>query len=113
VAHELVWPSQRRVDDADVVQHDRIRRRPAADEAALAELLPHQRAEDVRDALARLRARGDVEAGALRTTERGARARQAIEDETDRLFFTPWPDEVGAKGGWIADRLARVNAALA
>ena len=33
-------------------------------------------------------------------------------DETDRLFFTPWPDEVGAKGAWIAERLGAVNAAL-
>jgi hypothetical protein len=39
--------------------------------------------------------------------------RQKIEDETDRLFFSPWPDDVGANGKWIADRLAAVNAALA
>ena len=97
----------------DVEVLTRIWRNEAADEAALAELLPHQRPEDVRDALARLRGRGEVEAGSLRTTERGSRARQAIEDETDRLFFTPWPDEVGSKGGWIADQLGRVNAALA
>jgi hypothetical protein len=37
---------------------------------------------------------------------------QKVEDETDRLFFTPWPDDVGAKGAWIADRLGMVNTAL-
>ena len=90
----------------------RMWRDEAADEAALAELLPHQRPEDVRATLERFRGDGLVERDALRTTERGAKARQAIEDETDRLFFTPWPDDVGAKGPWIAEKLAEVNAAL-
>ncbi|HEY7624485.1 MAG TPA: hypothetical protein VIA63_05620 [Candidatus Limnocylindria bacterium] len=90
----------------------RLWRDEAADEAALAELLPHQRPEDVRATLERFRKDGLVEAGALRTTDRGAAARQKIEDETDRLFFTPWPDDVGARGAWIAEKLVQVNSAL-
>jgi hypothetical protein len=87
-------------------------REEAADEAALAELLPHQRPEDVSAALGRLRGEGLVEPDALRTTARGGAVRQQIEDETDRLFFTPWPEDVGARGAWIAERLIEVNTAL-
>ena len=90
----------------------RMWREEAADEAALADLLPHQGAEDVSAAVARLRKDGLVEGDALRTTARGATARQKVEDETDRLFFTPWPDEVGAKSAWIAEKVIEVNMAL-
>jgi len=90
----------------------RLWREEAADEAALADLVPHQRPEDVSAALARLRRDGLVESNALKTTSSGATARQRIEDETDRLFFTPWPDDVGAKSAWIAERLVQVNTAL-
>jgi hypothetical protein len=90
----------------------RVWREEAADEAALADLLPHQRVEDVTAAVRRLRKDGLVERDALRTTAAGAGARQKIEDETDRLFFTPWPDDVGAKGAWIAEKLIGVNTAL-
>jgi hypothetical protein len=90
----------------------RLWREEAADEAALADLVPHQRPEDVTAALTRFRKDGLVEADDLKTTARGAAARQKVEDETDRLFFTPWPDDVGAKSGWIAERLIRVNTAL-
>jgi len=97
----------------DVEVLTRIWRHEAADETALAELLSQQRPLDVRASIARLRKDGLVEPDALRTTERGAQVRQRIEDETDRLFFTPWPEEVGAKGDWIADKLALLNTALA
>jgi hypothetical protein len=90
----------------------RVWREEAADEAALVDLVPHQRAEDVSAAVTRLREDGLVEPGALRTTTRGATARQKIEDETDRLFFSPWPDDVGAKSTWIAEKLVEVNTAL-
>jgi hypothetical protein len=90
----------------------RLWREEAADEAALADLVPHQRPEDVTAALTRFRKDGLVETDDLKTTARGAAARQKVEDETDRLFFTPWPDDVGAKSGWIAERLIRVNTAL-
>jgi hypothetical protein len=90
----------------------RLWREEAADEAALADLVPHQGPKDVEAALTRLRSEGLVEAGALKTTSRGAAARQKIEDDTDRLFFTPWPDDVAAKSAWIAERLIQVNAAL-
>ena len=91
----------------------RIWREEAADEAALVDLLPHQRAEDVSAAIARLRKDGLVERDALRTTAKGVGARQAIEEQTDRLFFTPWPEDVGARGSWIAEKLIEVNTALA
>jgi hypothetical protein len=90
----------------------RIWREEAADEAALVDLLPHQRPEDVTAAIARLRKGGLVEPGALAATAGGAKARQKIEDETDQLFFAPWPDDVGAKGAWIAEKLIEVNTAL-
>ncbi|HTD64228.1 MAG TPA: hypothetical protein VK732_05775 [Verrucomicrobiae bacterium] len=88
-------------------------REEAADEPALTDLLPHQRPEDVSAALARLRADGHIEPDTLKATPKGAASRQAIEDETDRLFFSPWPDDVGARGAWIAEKLIEVNAALA
>ena len=90
----------------------RMWREEAADEAALADLLPHQGAKDVDAAIKRLRNEGLIEPDALKATAGGAKARQKIEDETDRLFFTPWPDDVGAKGAWIAEKLIQVNTAL-
>ena len=91
----------------------RVWRNEATDANGLAELLPHQRPADVIAALSRLRADGRVEAGALRATAGGATLRQRIEDETDRLFFEPWPDEVGRRADWIVLKLSAVNAALA
>jgi hypothetical protein len=90
----------------------RLWREEAADDAALSDLLTHQRPEDVKAAVARLRSEGLVEPLTLKVTAGGATARQRIEDETDRLFFDPWPDDVGAKSAWIAERLVRVNTAL-
>jgi hypothetical protein len=91
----------------------RIWREEVADEAALRDLLPHQRPEDMMSAIARLRQGHLVERGALRATAQGAAVRQKIEDETDRLFFTPWPDDFASKSAWIAERLIQVNSALA
>src|SRR5947207_7712502 len=90
----------------------RMWREEAGDEAALGDLLTHQRPEEVGAAPGRLRRDGLVGANAPKTTSAGATARQRIEDETDRLFFTPWPDDVGARSGWIAYKLAQVNSAL-
>jgi len=73
-----------------------------------------QRPEDVRAGLERLRADGLLAAGpALAITPTGAVLRQRIEAETDRYFFAPWPDAVGAAADWVTERLATVNAALA
>lgn len=91
----------------------RIWRREAASEAELEQKLAQQRPTDVREGLARLRRDGLVRTDALAASERGASVRQAIEDETDRRFFAPWPDAVAEHGGWIATRLAVINAALA
>ena len=68
--------------------------------------------EEVSAAVARLRKDGLVERDALKTTAAGGGVRQKIEDETDRLFFTPWPDDIGAKGSWIAEKLIELNTAL-
>lgn len=92
----------------------RIWRAEAASEEDLAAMLPRQTRDDVRRALGRLRDDGLVaRSDELGVTEKGGRTRQAIEDETDRLFFGPWPDDVGGRGVWLRDRLAAVNASLA
>ena len=109
--HIAAWRSAGR-SGPEVEVLTRLWREEAADDAALKDLLTHQRPEDVTAAVARLRKDGLVEPGALKATARGATARQKIEDETDRLFFTPWPDDVGGKGSWIAEKLIEVNTAL-
>ena len=73
-----------------------------------------QRPEDVRSALQQLRAAGHLTAGpTLELTPKGTASRERIEAETDRYFFAPWPDAVGAQSDWLTERLAAVNAALA
>lgn len=92
----------------------RIWRSEAANEEDLAAKLTSQRPADVAEQLARLRRDGLVAPtnGALRTTDKGTQARQAIEDETDRLFFSGWPDDVGSQAVWIREKLAAVNASF-
>ena len=61
-----------------------------------------------------LRSAGLLAAGpALALTAKGVAVRERIEAETDRYFFAPWPDAVGAQSDWLTERLAAVNAALA
>jgi hypothetical protein len=91
----------------------RIWRNEAATEDKLAERIAQQRPQDVRAALARLRSDGFVAPDAIAVTERGASVRQGIEDETDRRFFAPWPEDVGAQAPWMKERLAAINAVLA
>ena len=110
--HMAAW-ARAGLTGPDVEVLTRAWRNEAADEGALVELLPHQTGDDVHASLDRLRRDGLVERDAIRASEKGSRLRQGIEDETDRLFFTPWPDAVGAKGEWIARTLSEVNAALA
>ena len=109
--HMAAWRASGR-SGPEVEVLTRLWREEAADEAALSDLLTHQRPEDVEAAVARLRSEGLVETRALKATAAGATVRQKIEDETDRLFFTPWPDDVGARSAWIAERLIQVNTAL-
>ena len=91
----------------------RVWRNEATSEADLASKLTTQRPADVAAQLARLRHDAVVAAdGVPRTTEKGAKLRQDIEDETDRLFFSAWPDDVGASAGWIREQLAAVNASF-
>lgn len=78
----------------------------------LAPTLMQQRPEDVSAAVDRLRRDGLVERDALRVTERGRAKREAVEAETDRCFFTPWPEDVGAEGPWIRERLEQVVASI-
>jgi hypothetical protein len=88
----------------------RIWRREAESDEDLAAKLTSQRPADVAAQVARLRRDGLVTPnGAPRTTDKGTKIRQAIEDETDRLFFSGWPDDVGEAAGWIREKLAAVN----
>lgn len=91
----------------------RLWRKEAAGEPDLAAKLTQQRPDDVRAALARLRADGFVERDAVTLTARGDAVRRQIEDETDRRFFAPWPDEVGDEAEWMQARLRAINTALA
>ena len=84
--------------------------------ATVEELVPmlmQQRPEDVHATIDRLRRDGRLETGSLRLTERGRSEREAVEAETDRLFFTPWPDDVRAESTWIRARLEEAVAAIA
>jgi hypothetical protein len=86
----------------------------AATEAELSAKISTQRPEDVRTALRQLRAAGHLTADpGLALTAKGTATRLGIEAETDRYFFAPWPDAVGAQAEWVTERLAAVNAALA
>jgi len=91
----------------------RVWRSEGADEDGLAKKMPGQREGDVRAALARLRADGYLQIEALATTEWGATVRQQIEDETDRKFFQPWPEDLAAEAPRLRDALRAVNQALA
>jgi hypothetical protein len=91
----------------------RVWRKEASREEDLPAKLPGQRPEDVAAALARLRARRLVHADRLETTEHGAGLRERVEEETDRRFFSPWPEDLRAEVPWMVERLRSVNAALA
>ncbi|HLZ48798.1 MAG TPA: hypothetical protein VKR80_09140 [Candidatus Limnocylindria bacterium] len=86
----------------------------AATDDGLVPKIGAQRPEDVRAGLRKLRGIGLLTPGPeLALTEEGRRRRERVEAATDRYFFDPWPDAVGAQAAWIAERLAAVNAALA
>jgi hypothetical protein len=110
--HMAAW-RQAGLDGPTLDTLTRIWRGEATSEEELAGKLTSQRPADVATQLARLRRDGLVGADRPpRTTDKGAKARQAIEDETDRLFFSPWPDDVGSSAGWIREKLAAVNASF-
>jgi helix-turn-helix protein len=110
--HMAAW-RQAGLDGPTLDTLTRIWRGEATSEADLAAKLTSQQPADIAAQLARLRRDGLVAAdGGLRTTEKGAKARQAIESETDRLFFTGWSDDLGASAGWIREKLAAVNASF-
>jgi len=91
----------------------RVWKGEAATETELIAKIATQRPEDVRAALQQLRSAGYLTAGpALELTPTGMATRERIEAETDRYFFAPWPDAVGAQTDWVTERLAAVNAAL-
>jgi len=92
----------------------RVWHHEATTEEELAAKIATQRPQDVRAAVQELRAAGHLTAGpALALTPKGTVTRERIEAETDRYFFAPWPDAVGAQAEWLTERLAAVNAALA
>ncbi|HEX9269531.1 MAG TPA: hypothetical protein VF998_06800 [Candidatus Limnocylindria bacterium] len=91
----------------------RVWRREAATADELAAKITAQPREDVLDGIGRLRSASFMRADEpLALTTEGAVLRERIEADTDRLFFEPWPDDVGAQAGWLIDRLSAVNAAL-
>lgn len=92
----------------------RVWRREAATESELATKMATQTPSDVRGSVSRLRDAGLLSDGpGLALTPAGTALRERIEAETDRYFFDPWPDAVGAQAEWATERLAEVNAALA
>jgi hypothetical protein len=110
--HMAAW-QQAGLDGPTLDTLTRIWRGEASSAEDLAAKLTSQRPADVAGQLSRLRRDGLVADGEPpRTTDKGAGARQAIEDETDRLFFSPWPDDVGAESAWIREKLAAVNASF-
>jgi helix-turn-helix protein len=92
----------------------RVWKGEAHSEDELAAKVTTQRPEDVRASVEGLRAAGHLGPGAaLELTAKGRAIREGIEAETDRYFFAPWPDAVGAQADWLTERLTAVNAALA
>jgi hypothetical protein len=110
--HMAAW-QQAGLDGPTLDALTRIWRGEATSEQDLATKLTSQRPSDVAGELARLRRDGLVATeDPPRTTEEGAKARQRIEDETDRLFFSGWPDDLAASAAWIREKLAAVNASF-
>jgi hypothetical protein len=110
--HMAAW-RQAGLDGPTLDTLTRIWRGEAASQEALAAKLTTQRPADIATQLTALRRDGLVATDdPPRTTDKGSRARQAIEDETDRLFFSAWPDDVGSSAGWIGEKLAAVNASF-
>jgi len=110
--HVAAWTA-RRMRGPDLNVLSQLWRGEADTPAALAALLGSGTEEHVNASLAALRQAGLVESGEpLRPTARGRSERDAIEMDTDRAFFGPWPDDVGSEAAWITDHLAQVNAAL-
>jgi helix-turn-helix protein len=90
-----------------------IWRREATTDDDIVSKVGIQRPEDVRAGLQRLRGDGLLTPGPeLGLTEAGIATRERIEAETDRYFFSPWPDDVGREADWLRERLAAVNTAL-
>ena len=69
------------------------------------------RAEDVTALLDELERDGYVslEYPVVTIADRGRQVRDAIERETDRVFFAPWPD---IDAGWVSDQLEALGASL-
>jgi len=110
--HMAAW-RQASLDGPTLDALTHIWRGQVANADDLAAKLTSQRPTDVSAELGRLRRDGMVTTGdPPRTTDKGARARQAIEDETDRLFFSAWPDDVGAAADWIREKLAALDASF-
>jgi len=88
----------------------------AGNAATIAELAEQTRGrmqlEDVAALLDELARDGcvSIQPPAVTITSRGRDVRDAIERETDRVYFAPWPK---IDAGWVRDRLEAVAAALA
>lgn len=114
-AHNAAWRSAG-FDGPSFDLLSRLWAGDASTEAELIELVRHdQRLEDVARGIQSLERAGYLEradAERLVLTERGRATRDAIEAETDRIYFTPWPPLPDDEIGWMVAALQRVIAGL-
>jgi hypothetical protein len=102
-AHNAAW----RAAGFDGPAFDLLTRIWAGEADTVAELIERvsggQRPEDVQRGLAVLIEKGYViaEGGALRLTPAGRATRDAIEVETDRIYFAPWPPSGSDDVEWL------------
>ncbi|HEX6292344.1 MAG TPA: hypothetical protein VFZ66_24365 [Herpetosiphonaceae bacterium] len=78
--------------------------------AALTERVPGQRPADIERGVIALSAAGYItrDGDALALTPRGQQTRDAIEAETDRLYFAPWPSLTPDDVAWLRKTLKLV-----
>jgi hypothetical protein len=111
-AHNAAW----RKADFDGPTFDLLTRVWAGEASSVADLVEktkdNQRPEDVADGVERLVEQGYLqhEGSQLRLTIHGRQTRDAIEAETDRIYFTPWPANTLGELAVLADKLQQVIA---
>jgi hypothetical protein len=67
-----------------------------------------QRPEDILQGITALNAAGFVEGERITLTEDGQQVRTRIEEETDRIYFTPWPPLTSEDLNWLYSSLEKV-----
>jgi hypothetical protein len=114
-AHNAAW--QRAGFDGPAF--DLLTRLWCGEATTLAELAQHigqgQRPEDIEQGVAALAAGGYVVStgAALALTDHGRLVRDTVEEETDRVYFTPWPPLTLEEVSWLYETLQAVCERLA